>query len=79
MFNNFYLVGENKTFYTIFPATERNVGHYYCVINNQCGEVKTNIAKVTILLTSPTSPVVESKFTYSQPAQGCALSNDSAG
>ena len=42
------LIGENKSFYGIFPVTIRNTGHYYCQIKNQYGEVNSTIVTLTV-------------------------------
>ena len=57
-----HLIGENKSFYRIFPVTIRNQGCYYCRVENQYGVVKSNTATVTIEIL----PTVrnDSKFTY---------------
>ena len=38
------LIGENYSFYSIYPVTVRKAGHYYCQIINQFGIGNSNIA-----------------------------------
>ena len=56
------LIGENKSFYSIFPVTIMNAGHYYCQVKNQYGEVNSTITALTVTKT----PTVQqgSRFTY---------------
>ena len=41
-------IDQNKSYYTIFPATERNTGHYYCQVQNQYGSVDSEAALVVV-------------------------------
>ena len=41
-------IGENGSTYIIFSATIRDVGHYYCQVQNQYGKVNSDSAKVTV-------------------------------
>ena len=47
-------VGENKSFYSIFPVTKRNAGSYYCQVENQCGKVNSEKATVVVSSLRPT-------------------------
>ena len=51
-----YFSGENESFCSIFPATERRAGHYYCQVENQCG-VETSATARVVVSTSPTANV----------------------
>ena len=43
-----YFVGENKSFYSIYPVTIRNVGHYFCQVKNHYGVACSSIAMVVV-------------------------------
>ena len=59
------LIGENKSFYSIFPVTIRNAGCYYCQVKNQYGEVNSTIAILTVTMTPTIQHSSEdSRFTY---------------
>ena len=57
--------GENKPYYSVFPATIRTAGCYYCQVKNQYGVVKSPIVTVivTTSLTAGNSSV-SSGFSY---------------
>ena len=59
-------IGENRSFFSVFPVTIRNAGRYYCQVKNQYGAVSSTIAMV-VVTSSPTSqpPSNSSGFTYS--------------
>ena len=59
------LIGENKSFYSIFPVTIMNAGRYYCQVKNQYGEVNSTIATLTVTMTPTAQHSSEdSSFTY---------------
>ena len=61
------LIGENKSYYGIYPVTIRNAGRYYCQVKNQYGEENSTI--VTLIVTkTPTAQhsSEHSKFTYTR-------------
>ena len=41
-------IGENESTCAISSATIKNMGHYYCQVQNQYGKVNSNPAKVTV-------------------------------
>ena len=43
------LIGENKSFYSIFPVTIMNAGRYYCQVKNQYGEVNSTVATLAVI------------------------------
>ena len=58
-------VGENESFYTIFPATVRNAGQYYCEVINQYGVINSSTATVTVTYNATARhPSVDSTWTY---------------
>ena len=44
----FFLTGENKSFYFIFPVTTRYAGRYYCQVKNQYCTVDSAVATVIV-------------------------------
>ena len=79
IYNN-YSIGENKSYYSIYPATVRHAGHYYCQVKNYYG-VENSTAAIVAVSSSPTANIPSSTagFTYSQlPLKGLAntLSNN---
>lgn len=60
-------IGENKSFYSVFPVTIMSAGHYYCEVENEYGIVRSKIATVTVMISSISKhSSVGSVFTYSQ-------------
>ena len=57
--------GENKPYYSVFPATRNTAGRYFCQVKNQYGIVKSPITRI-IVTTSPTArnSSVSSGFSY---------------
>lgn len=49
------IVDENKPICNIYFATEGNKGYYYCQVQNEYGEKKSLIAKVTVKI--PENPI----------------------
>lgn len=69
-----FFIGENKSYCSIYPATVRCAGHYYCEVKNQYGVENSGTATVTIS-TSPTTniPSGTSGFSNAQvPLKGLA-------
>ena len=65
---NYYMytyVGENRSFYSIFPVTIRNAGCYYCQVKNQYGEVYSTTTTLTVTMTPAAQHSSEhSRLTY---------------
>ena len=58
-------IGQNKSYYSIFPATERNTGRYYCQVKNHYGSVDSETAMVYITTLAVSPPSSESsRFAY---------------
>ena len=70
---NHYFIDENEASCSISSATIRNVGHYYCQVENLYGKVESKCAKVTV---SCNSPLESEKFTTLHFNERLAMSQD---
>ena len=60
-------IGASNYYYSIFPATTRNAGRYYCQVKNKYGTVTSATATVTVTTSlTPTSCSQANKFSYSE-------------
>ena len=69
-----FFIGENQSHCSIYPATVRHAGHYYCEVKNQYG-VENSATAIVSVSTSPTTniPSGTSGFSYAQlPLKGLA-------
>ena len=69
-----FFIGENQSHCSIYPATVRHAGHYYCEVKNQYS-IENSATVIVTVSTSPTTniPSSTSGFSYSQlPLKGLA-------